>query len=116
MTVPVSTSVTFDSQRLDHAFGLLRDVPMPAVAAAVVTREGILRDDSRGVANLQTGESLTSQHAFDLASLTKVLVTLPEVLSLIERGAVSLNDTVERHLPDAGWMAGENGLAPVRIG
>ncbi|PYE54149.1 serine hydrolase domain-containing protein [Deinococcus yavapaiensis] len=89
---------------LGAAFDLLKAVPMPAVAAAVVTPNGILREEYLGVASLDTNELLTANHAFDLASLTKVLVTLPEVLRLLERGRLSLQDPLSLHLPEAGWM------------
>ncbi|MGI8747832.1 MAG: serine hydrolase domain-containing protein [Deinococcus sp.] len=104
---------------LDRAFVLLEEATLPAVAAAVVTREGVLRSLSRGTANLETGEALTPEHAFDLASLTKVLVTLPEVLSLLEGGRLSLQDALSLHLPGAGWAvggAGEANLGSVTIG
>lgn len=99
---------------LDPAFDLLKDAPMPAVAAAVVTADGVVREFVRGVANLETGEALTETHAFDLASLTKVLVTLPEVLGLLERGQLSLSDPLSLHLPEAGWMQ-ENGLGKATV-
>jgi len=94
----------FDAAALDRAFALLRHAGMPAVAAAVVTPAAVVRAEHHGVANADTGERLTERHAFDLASLTKVLVTLPEVLALVEAGRVSLADPVNAHLPDAGWM------------
>lgn len=100
--------------RLDAAFDLLQAAPMPAVAAAVVTRDGILREEYVGVADLQTSEALTPEHAFDLASLTKVLVTLPEVLLLLERGQLSLQDPLSLHLPEAGWMT-EPSVGTARI-
>ncbi len=104
--------MTFDD--LDSAFDLLERAPMPAVAAAVVTPEGVTQELTRGVANLETGEALTGDHAFDLASLTKVLVTLPGVLGLLERGRLSLSDSLALHLPEAGWMQ-EGGLGTATI-
>ena len=41
---------------------------------------------------------------FDLASLTKVLFTVPEVLRLVESGLADLDDPLSRHLPELGWM------------
>ena len=104
--------MTFDD--LGPAFDLLERAPMPAVAAAVVTPEGVIREHARGVANLETGEALTREHAFDLASLTKVLVTLPEVLGLLERGQLSLSDPLSLYLPEAGWMQ-QGGLGTATI-
>ena len=42
--------------------------------------------------------------AFDLASLTKVLFTVPEVLRLVQGGLADLDDPLSRHLPELGWM------------
>lgn len=107
--------MTWNEAALDRAFGLLKETGIPAVAAAVVTANGVLREAHHGTANLETMEALTSDHFFDLASLTKVLVTLPEVLALVEAGRVSLHDQVKEHLPDAGWMLGERSLGTVRV-
>ncbi|MBB6099823.1 CubicO group peptidase (beta-lactamase class C family) [Deinobacterium chartae] len=112
----MSPEPRFDPARLDTAFALLEASSIGAVAAAVVTANGAVRQLSRGVAHLETGEPLSAQHAFDLASLTKVLVTLPEVLSLIEDGRLSINDRLGLHLPDAGWMQEGAGLGSVTVG
>ncbi len=45
---------------------------------------------------------------FDLASLTKVLFTVPEVLRLVESGLADLDDSLSRHLPELGWMNGSD--------
>jgi CubicO group peptidase (beta-lactamase class C family) len=49
--------------------------PMPAVALAVVHPTGPAATIIQGTANLVTGEPVTPQHWWDLASLTKVLFT-----------------------------------------
>ncbi len=85
-------------------FDVLDDTPIPAVAASVLLPGGERLTYHRGVANLQTGEPLTAQHAFDLASLTKVLVTLPEVLALLAEGRINLETRVGEVLPECGWM------------
>ena len=43
---------------------------------------------------------VTPDTVFDLASLTKVVATLPTVLRLVDQGEIGLDDTVRRHLPD----------------
>ncbi len=107
--------MTWSERQLTRAFALLERTGLPAVAAAVVTPNGVLRDGVYGTANLVTGEAATPDTAFDLASLTKVLVTLPEVLALVEAGAVSLYDPLRLHLPDVGWMTEAPGLGDVRV-
>ncbi len=45
-------------------------------------------------------EPMTIDTIFDLASLTKVVVTTPAVMQLVERGKVRLNDPVAKYLPE----------------
>ena len=43
---------------------------------------------------------MTLDTVFDLASLTKVIVTTTAVMQLVEQGKVRLNDPVAKYLPD----------------
>jgi len=45
-------------------------------------------------------EVMTLNTVFDLASLTKVIVTTTAVMQLVERGKVRLNDPVSKYLPE----------------
>jgi uncharacterized protein YbbC (DUF1343 family)/CubicO group peptidase (beta-lactamase class C family) len=45
-------------------------------------------------------EAMTLDTIFDLASLTKVIVTTTAVMQLVERGKVRLNDPVAKYLPE----------------
>jgi uncharacterized protein YbbC (DUF1343 family)/CubicO group peptidase (beta-lactamase class C family) len=45
-------------------------------------------------------EAMTPDTIFDLASLTKVIVTTTAVMQLVERGRVRLNDPVAKYLPE----------------
>ena len=45
-------------------------------------------------------EVMTLDTVFDLASLTKVIVTSTAVMQLVERGKVRLNDPVTKYLPE----------------
>jgi len=45
-------------------------------------------------------EVITLDTVFDLASLTKVIVTTPAVMQLVEKGKVRLNDPVAKYLPE----------------
>jgi uncharacterized protein YbbC (DUF1343 family)/CubicO group peptidase (beta-lactamase class C family) len=45
-------------------------------------------------------EPMTLDTIFDLASLTKVILTTPAVMQLVERGKVRLNDPVAKYLPE----------------
>lgn len=50
------------------------------------------------------GPATTVDTRYDLASLTKVVATLPSVLRLLSDGAVTLDDTVGRFVTSAGWF------------
>jgi uncharacterized protein YbbC (DUF1343 family)/CubicO group peptidase (beta-lactamase class C family) len=45
-------------------------------------------------------ETMTLDTIFDLASLTKVIVTTTGVMQLVEQGKIRLNDPVAKYLPD----------------
>jgi uncharacterized protein YbbC (DUF1343 family)/CubicO group peptidase (beta-lactamase class C family) len=45
-------------------------------------------------------EVMTLDTVFDVASLTKVIVTAPAVMQLVEQGRVRLNDPVVKYLPE----------------
>lgn len=45
-------------------------------------------------------QSITMHTVFDLASLTKVIATLPSALLLLARGELALDDAVKNYLPD----------------
>lgn len=67
---------------------------VPGAAALVVERGGVVLHECAGVER-STG--------FRLASMTKSICSAA-ALQLVERGEISLDDPVERHLPDAaGW-------------
>lgn len=50
------------------------------------------------------GRRVTPETHFDLASLTKVVATLPAILRLVSDGELSLEDRVERFYSNAGWF------------
>jgi len=84
---------------------------MPAVAVAVITADGASVQSIRGMANVESGECVTPDHWWDLASLTKVLVTAPEVLAMVDSGALALADRLAAVWPRASGTP----LAPVTV-
>jgi CubicO group peptidase (beta-lactamase class C family) len=64
--------------------------PTPAAAVSVTNAKHTLASAVAGTANTVTGEAATAEHWWDLASLTKTLVTLPEVMSLVAGGQLDL--------------------------
>lgn len=60
------------------------------------------------------GTSITSQSLFDLASLTKVVATLPICLILLKRRELDLKKKVKFYISSAGWFQ-EPSLGDVEI-
>lgn len=80
---------------------------VPGVAAACGVRERVLWKTVTGWAQIEGGRrALQEDTRFDLASLTKVMSTLPSILILAGQGQISLEDPVSRYLPafhDSRW-------------
>ncbi len=89
---------------------------LPGVAFGVVARGGSRARAFLGYRTLEP-EPLPLEEGtwFDLASLTKVLFTLPEVMRLVEEGRLDLDDPLARHLPELGWLQPDPPLARVTV-
>lgn len=74
----------------------------PGIVAAVGYDDQVQREWVLGAAeNWSGGHSpMTGDTVFDLASLTKVLATVPSVLLLVQRGDLGLDTPVREYLPD----------------
>jgi D-alanyl-D-alanine carboxypeptidase len=77
------------------------------VQARVTLDEEVLVGTS-GVANVQTREPLPENGHYRIASTTKTFVATV-VLQLVGEGRLSLNDTVEQHLPGVAHGSGHEG-------
>ncbi len=89
----------------DAAFALVATTVqrriIPGAALGVVFADGTQAIRHAGyTALLPEPEPLRADTPFDLASLTKVLLTTYRVLRLVEQGRVDLDDALAVHLPD----------------
>jgi CubicO group peptidase (beta-lactamase class C family) len=95
----------FSTQNLAAAEAVLRsghaDGLWPGIVAAAGTGADFERDWVIGWAEDWSGgrRDMTADTVFDLASLTKVLATLPAVLLLVQRGELDLDDAVAGFVP-----------------
>lgn len=87
-----------DSLELAVAQGVV-----PGAAAALADRDGPGPLMVCGVRR-QGGPAVTPDTRYDLASLTKVMATLPCVLRLVADGALGLDDRLEPYFSHAGWF------------
>jgi CubicO group peptidase (beta-lactamase class C family) len=74
---------------------------IPGAALGVVSATGARSVRFAGQA-MREPEAVALQRAmlFDLASLTKVILTTPALLRLLSAGALALEDPLSRHIPD----------------
>jgi len=70
-------------------------------AQVVVSRKGkIIYNKSFGKPTYKSNRRVKENDVYDLASLTKILATLPMVMKMDEEGKIALNDTFEELVPD----------------
>ncbi|MBT9154867.1 MAG: Esterase EstB [Firmicutes bacterium] len=99
----------FSPKRLEAAFDVVcRAVgdgggTIPGAVAAIVRRGQIIGPRAYGLAVRSLERVAMRPHTiFDVASLTKVMATLPAVLLLIERGLARLDDPLALFVPSFG--------------
>jgi CubicO group peptidase (beta-lactamase class C family) len=72
---------------------------VPGVVALVTDRRRVLYQGAFGVADISTGRALTADALFRIASMTKPITSMA-AMQLIEQGLFSLDDPVEKYLPE----------------
>lgn len=79
----------------------LRSEGVPGAALGVIDSSGRSEVRFGGAATwIPQPEPLARDCYFDLASLTKVMLTTPSVLSLADQGSIDLDQPIARYLPD----------------
>lgn len=72
----------------------------PGCQVLVARRGRIIYDKSFGGLNYRTGERVTSETLYDLASVTKVSATLQAIMMLYDRKQIDLDARASRYLPE----------------
>lgn len=81
----------------------LKQGHIPGLAIAVIRDGKVIHSKGYGLANLETGTSVTDRTLFEIGSVTKQFCAVA-MLMMVEQGAVKLDDKVSRYLdktPDA---------------
>ena len=82
---------------------MLRRAPefsgIPGLVAFAADRNGVLYHGAFGTADIATKRAMTEDAMFRIASMTKPVASLA-LMQLIERGRFTLDDPVEKHLPE----------------
>ena len=74
---------------------------LPGAVVTIGRSNGIVFQQAYGHRSVVPAKTpMTTDVIFDLASLTKPLVTASAVMILVERGLVRLSDPISRHLPE----------------
>jgi CubicO group peptidase (beta-lactamase class C family) len=76
------------------------DARLPSVVAAVFSRGDTLWKDAVGLADAEAGEAATAEHQYRIGSITKTF-TAAAIMQLRDAGELDIEDTLERHLPEA---------------
>ena len=88
--------------RIDRVLAPLVQPDTPGAAIGVIRDGRFIHRKAYGLADLEWGTPLRQDSVFRICSLTKQF-TAVAVMMLEERGALSVEDPLERHLPD--WPA-----------
>ncbi|MCR9153573.1 MAG: serine hydrolase [Bacteroidetes bacterium] len=71
-------------------------------AQVLVARKGqVIYNKNFGYIDSKKKTEVLSEHIYDLASITKISVTVPLLMSLVERGKINLDKTLGHYLPEA---------------
>ena len=111
-----SIAAEFDGAKLfELRAAIQKSVDDHVVSGAVVTigsKLGVAHTEVVGSRNLATGESMTADTVFRIASMTKPIVALA-VLQLQETGRLNVNDPVEKYLPEFTGQMLHGGTDPI---
>ncbi len=95
--------VGLDSKRLAKVDSLVQmgmDSLMFPGAQILVSRRGkVIYEKSFGKPTYESSDSITNDYIYDLASVTKILGTLPLLMKMEEEGKIKLNDTFQDLVP-----------------
>ena len=83
----------------------VNDKVISGSVTAIATKDKMLSLETVGYADLKTKEAMRADHLFWIASMTKPMAAVC-VLQLQEEGKLSIEDPVEKHLPEfkGQWM------------
>ena len=75
------------------------DKTIPGAVTLVVGKEGVKSLETIGVRDLSSNDSMPKNAMFWIASMTKPMTSMA-LMMCVEEGKLSINDPVEKHLPE----------------
>jgi len=85
----------------------------PGVAVSVIRGSAVVAQECVGLANLAYGITIGPQTRFHVVSVSKTFMAAA-ILLLADRGALSLDDDVRRHIPELPTEIGQRGTVTIR--
>jgi len=96
--------VGLDSKKLTHVDTLVQQgldsLMFPGAQVLIAKKGKIIYNKSFGRPTYDSFDSITENHIYDLASVTKILGTLPLVMKMEEERRLKLNDTFQDLVPE----------------
>jgi CubicO group peptidase (beta-lactamase class C family) len=96
--LPAPESLTAELERIVRT--AQAEKRLPSVSAAAVHDGEVVWADAVGLAEAERREEATPDHQYRIASITKT-VTAVGLMQLRDAGKLDLDDTLDRHVPDA---------------
>lgn len=84
---------------------------VPGVVALVTDRNGVLYQSAFGIADVDTKRPMAVDTMFRIASMTKA-VTSAALMQLVEQGKLTIEDPVEKYLPEMAGLKVLESLDP----
>ena len=96
--------VGLDSEKLKEIDRIVQNgidsMMFPGAQVLVARRGKVVYNKAFGSPTYESTEKITTDHIYDLASLTKILATLPLLMQKEERGEINLGNTLSDLLPE----------------
>ncbi|WP_136465463.1 glycoside hydrolase family 3 N-terminal domain-containing protein [Flagellimonas onchidii] len=77
----------------------LDSLMFPGAQVLIAKKGKVIYNKNFGKPTYTSEESITEEHIYDLASLTKILSTLPLIMKMEEEGKIALNNTFKELIP-----------------
>jgi beta-glucosidase-like glycosyl hydrolase/CubicO group peptidase (beta-lactamase class C family) len=98
--------VGFNSAKLAKVDSLVQDgldsLMYPGAQVLIARKGKVVFNKGFGRPTYKSSEKVTPEHIYDLASITKILATLPIIMRMEENGKIALNNTFEELIPEYG--------------
>ncbi len=108
----VPENVGMDSKQLRKidsiANATIQQKIAPGMQILVARKGKIVYHKAFGKPTYESNQNVQLDDVYDLASLTKILATLPQVMQLVEAGKIQLIDPIGKHLPELKGTNKEN--------